>query len=165
MLLHIKIFFTLLKNNQVRLGYSAFKDLFFDVPVLQKGKKYKIIDGVPRAEIAISWYTNLPVESDKRLNLHSVYKGNETKYPTYDNFDAINVDRVKDIPCDYYGLIGVPISFIMRYDPEQFILLGLDIDMTFNRGRCRIGERCCFARLIICRRILNDNLALTKKVA
>jgi hypothetical protein len=80
-----KDFFTLLKNNQVRLGYSAFKDLFFDVPVLQKGKKYKIIDGVPRAEIAISWYTNLPVESDKSLNLHSVYKGNETKYPTYDN--------------------------------------------------------------------------------
>jgi len=49
------------------------------------------------------------------------------EYPMYYNFEAINIDRVTDIPCDYDGIMGVPITFIDKYNPEQFEILGLGI--------------------------------------
>jgi hypothetical protein len=54
----------------------------------------------------------------KRQLLTKKYYGHEDEYPKYDNYDAINVDKLKDIPSDYYGLIGVPITFLLNYDPE-----------------------------------------------
>lgn len=48
------------------------------------------------------------------------------KYPKYDNYDAINVDKVVDIPMDYYGVIGVPISFLSLYSPEQFEIIDIN---------------------------------------
>ena len=49
----------------------------------------------------------------------------EERYPHYDNYAAINVDKVADIPCDYYGVMGVPITFMDKYSPEQFEIVGL----------------------------------------
>lgn len=72
------------------------------------------------------WFTN--IEHDKgndELILYKTYKGNENDYPKYDNFDAINVDKTKEIPVDYYKVIGVPISFFDKYNPDQFEILGL----------------------------------------
>ncbi|PIP62877.1 hypothetical protein COW98_01645 [Candidatus Roizmanbacteria bacterium CG22_combo_CG10-13_8_21_14_all_35_9] len=60
------------------------------------------------------------------LILYKTYKGNEKDYPKYDNYDAINVDKTKDIPVDYTGVMGVPISFLEKHNPEQFEILGLD---------------------------------------
>ena len=51
------------------------------------------------------------------------YYGNEDKYPTYDNYDAINVNKTKDIPQDYTGVVGVPITFLHKYNPDQFDII------------------------------------------
>lgn len=67
------------------------------------------------------WLTNLTSPNRRmRLKLTKTYLGNETHYPRYDNFDAINVSRTKDIPMDYDGTMGVPITFLHKYNPAQF---------------------------------------------
>lgn len=52
-------------------------------------------------------------------------------YPKYDNYDAINVDRTVDIPCDYYGVMGVPITFLSQYNPDQFEIVAFRIGLFF----------------------------------
>ena len=74
----------------------------------------------------VRWYTNLDVnERHEDLILYKKY--NEEEYPKYENFDAINVDVTKDIPVDYEGAMGVPITFIDKYNPDQFEIIGLGI--------------------------------------
>ena len=69
----------------------------------------------------VHWFTNLEIKKrNEELILYKVYKGNEKYYPKYDNYDAINVDKVKHIPMDYKGHIGVPITFMDKYNPNQF---------------------------------------------
>ena len=78
----------------------------------------------------VVWYTN--IDHDKRhekLILVKRYHGNETAYPLYDNYNAIEVSRTQDIPADYVGAMGVPITFLDKYNPEQFIIVG-----SFNAG-------------------------------
>lgn len=73
----------------------------------------------------IRWFTNLPVKCKKRyLDTRAVYYTPE-KYPKYDNYNAINVDKTADIPLDYPGIMGVPLTFMDKYDPEQFEILGI----------------------------------------
>lgn len=85
------------------------------------------------------------------------------KYPTYDNLDAIDVSKVSDIPCDYDGLMGVPISILDNYNPDQFELIGMgtgdtakEIGVTKNyRGRTDLAitvngkSKCPFTRIVI----------------
>ena len=72
------------------------------------------------------WFTNLPVKRhNEKLILYEVY--DSEKYPKYENFDAINVDSYTKIPKDYNGYMGVPITFLDKYNPNQFKLLGLGI--------------------------------------
>lgn len=71
------------------------------------------------------WFTNLEIEKrNDKLDLRGNYYDPE-KYPEYDNYDAIDVSKVKDIPCDYAGMMGVPITFLDKYCPEQFEILGI----------------------------------------
>lgn len=71
----------------------------------------------------VSWYTNLDIaKRHEDLILYKTY--NPTDYPKYDNYDAINVDKVADIPMDYPGAMGVPITFLDKYNPDQFEILG-----------------------------------------
>lgn len=94
------------------------------------------------------WLTN--IEFDQRhenINLTKVYYGNESNYPRYDNCDAINVDKTQDIPMDYDGLMGVPITFLHKYNPEQFEIV------RFRKGDdgkdlC-INGRCPYFRILI----------------
>jgi len=73
----------------------------------------------------IKWFTNLDTRKHhEELILWKTYKDNEADYPTYDNYDAINVDKVKDIPIDYDGAMGVPITFLDKFNPEQFEIIG-----------------------------------------
>ena len=75
--------------------------------------------------------------------LTSTYKGNEDKYPKYDNYDAINVDKVAEISKDYKGVMGVPITFIRQWNPEQFEVLGLCSSAGYDKeivGIDMIGE-------------------------
>lgn len=113
--------FDLIRDNRVWLGYSNISIL--DLP-----------DGTERKDGGLSrWFTNL--ETKKRYEDLILYKTyNETDYPTYDNYDAINVDKVKDIPIDYDGIMGVPITFLDKYNPNQFEIVGWTI-----KGMCNIG--------------------------
>ena len=73
---------------------------------------------------SIRWFTNLDYEErHENLTLYKTYSEND--YPKYDNYDAINVNITKDIPCDYKGTIGVPITFLDKYNPDQFEIIGL----------------------------------------
>lgn len=73
----------------------------------------------------ICWFTNIP--NNKRIeniNLEKKYKNNESFYPNYDNYEAIEISKIKDIPVDYKGIMGVPITFLNNYNPEQFKIVG-----------------------------------------
>lgn len=125
-----KEFFQHLKEGRVWLGYSYNKTYAFKVG---EGYKYdeaitkEINDGNKYGKVpAISWFTNL--ELDKKhepLVLTKNYNGNEEKYPHYFNYDAIDVSNVKHIPKDYYGKMGVPVTFFGQYCPDQFEIIGL----------------------------------------
>ena len=71
----------------------------------------------------VVWYTNLDIKKHHEdLVLYKHYTPEE--FPKYDNYDAINVDKTADIPCDYNGVMGVPITFLDKYNPEQFEIIG-----------------------------------------
>ena len=130
--------FPLIKTGSVWLGENKrCKDFLIpdDVPLLES--KYRI-DNRNRKVINLgntTWYTNLgkPNYPDP-IKLCKKYYGHESDYPRYDNYDAINIDKTKDIPCDYYGIMGVPISFIEKYNPDQFEILGFANTGEENKG-------------------------------
>ena len=108
----------------------------------------------------VHWFTNLEIK--KRHEDLILYKNyNENDYPKYDNFNAINVDVTKEIPMDYDGYMGVPITFMNKYNPEQFEIIGqmatTKID-EFNYGYPYIDGKKKYARIIIKnRRLENGN--------
>ena len=104
-----KEIFPLLKENKIWLGYNAVHDF------LQ-------LDGSTKKFGNIGWFTNLDINKrHEKLTLWKHYTLEE--YPKYDNYDAINVDKVNQIPCDYDGVMGVPITFFDKYNPEQFEII------------------------------------------
>jgi hypothetical protein len=105
--------FKLIKDNKIWLGYTCPKEF------LQP-------DGTAKTFGNISWFTNIEIKKrHENLILYKIYKGNKKDYTKYDNYDAVNVDKIKDIPCDYNGTMGVPITFLDKYNPEQFEIVGL----------------------------------------
>lgn len=104
------------------------------------------------------WLTNLdlPTRHDS-IPLVKTYYGNESAYPTFDNCDAINVDRTQNIPCDYDGLMGVPITFLHRFNPDQFQIV------RFRKGDdgrdLTIDGRAPYFRILV-RKIQNGRTAL-----
>ncbi len=114
--------FKYIKENKIWLGYRNINnDMWLIVP---EGKKYeKIVNGMKLKHIMACWYTNL--ETTKRHDTMTLYeKYSSDEYPKYDNYDAINVNKVTDIPVDHAGAMGVPITFLDKYNPEQFEILG-----------------------------------------
>ena len=115
--------FPLIKENKIWLGYNVNKT--FEFRLSKDYEKWsRIENGVKFGNVpAISWYTN--IDTEKRHDEIILFKKyNSLDYPTYDNYDAINVDRVADIPEDYYGKMGVPITFLNNYNPDQFEIIG-----------------------------------------
>ena len=107
-----KEFFPLLKNDMVWIGYASPSE--FNTP----DGMIKKLNGLTR------WFTNLDVaKHHEKLILWKQYSSKE--YPTYDNYDAINVDKVEQIPADYDGIMGVPITFLDKYNPDQFEIVGM----------------------------------------
>lgn len=105
-----KDFFPLIKDNKVWVGHNMVK-------------KFKQPDGSIKEFGNICWFTNIP--NSKRNALLPLTKSyNPTDYPTYDNYNAIEVGKCKNIPCDYEGVMGVPITFINIYNPSQFEIIG-----------------------------------------
>lgn len=119
--------FKLFKEDKIRTGYTNFNvGMFFFVP--DSYEKYtKIVDGKKMARVSTScWFTSLPVK--KHNDLLICYKNyNPEEYPKFENYDAINVSTYTDIPMDYDGVMGVPVTFLDKYNPEQFEIIGLGI--------------------------------------
>jgi len=121
-----KEIFRLIKEDKIRTGYTNFNvGMFFVVP--DDWEKYHHIDenGKKIARVSTScWFTNLDVKKHQEdIILYKTYIDNEDDYPKFDNYDAINVDKVKDIPMDYDGVMGVPITFVDKYNPAQFEII------------------------------------------
>lgn len=120
-----KEFFPLLKDDKVWLGSTAPKE--FIVPTEMKDRKNTYVreDGTLIAKFGnVCWFTNLDIKKrHEELILVKKYVGHEDEYPRFDNYDAINVDKTVDIPCDYAGAMGVPITFLDKYSPDQFEIL------------------------------------------
>jgi hypothetical protein len=129
-----KDIFKLVKENKLWFGNSIHSgDREFRVPqdyplnaassrIDENGNKYIRVKGV-------RWYTNLDF-NERYEDLILCKNYNEDEYPKYENFDAINVDVTKDIPFDYAGIMGVPITYIDKYNPEQFEIIGLGISSS-----------------------------------
>lgn len=121
-----KEIFPLIRDNKVWLGYNN-GHFWFRVPDSYEEKKtdFKIDENGQkwRRMGNICWFTNLDIEKrHEDMTLFRTYSPDE--YPKYDNYDAIEVSRTANIPCDYYGIMGVPITFMQYYNPEQFEFLG-----------------------------------------
>lgn len=107
-----KEFFPLLKDDKVWLGSTHPKEF------IQRNGTVKKFGN-------ICWFTNLDIKKrHEELILVKKYAGHEDEYPTYDNYDAIEVSKVVDIPLDYAGVMGVPITFLDKYCPDQFEIVG-----------------------------------------
>ena len=111
----------------------------------------------------VVWYTNLDIDKrHEEMILVRRYAGNEDAYPKYDNYDAIEVSRTQEIPCDYDGVMGVPITFMTKYNPDQFEILGCnrgvgqDPNGIYGRSSF-IGGKETFKRLFIRNRNLIRN--------
>ena len=105
--------FPLIRDNKLWLGYGSVKEF-----IKPNGEKQKFGN--------ICWFTNLDIDKKHEIiDLFKLYKGNEHNYPKFYNYDAINVDKISDIPKDYDGIMGVPVTFLDKHNPEQFEIIGL----------------------------------------
>ena len=133
-----KEIFPLIKNNKMWVGYEQPKNFR-----LEDGSFTSQINGLCR------WFTNLKTfKRQEELILTAKY--NPIDYPKYDNYDAINVNKVINIPKDYDGVIGVPVTFIDKYNPDQFEIIGLM--NSFDIGIPYINNKALYARVLIKRK-------------
>ena len=150
-----KEIFPLIKDNQMWVGYTANKTCIFRV-----GEGYafderitkQINDGNYYGKVpAITWFTNLPnTKRNEEMVLTASYYANPDAYPHYDNYDGINVNHLTQIPKDYEGTMGVPITIIDYYNPEQFEII------KFRKGDdgkdLRINGKELYTRILIRRK-------------
>ena len=149
-----KEIFPLIKDNKIWLGYGFkggaghFISKYEDTATAGDHR-----EGMIRVS-GVNWFTNLEIQKrHEDLILYKRY--NLDEYPKYDNYDAINVDKTSEIPMDYDGAMGVPITFLDKYNPEQFEIIGLD---RYVEDNPRYGHRFTiigketYARILIRRR-------------
>ena len=126
--------FPYFKEDSIRLGFRTWSKAMPFIVSDDYGEELKATrktnvgyldeDGKIYALVQALWFTNLDVAKRKEtLFLHKGYT--PEIYPTYDNYDAINVDKVADIPCNYSGVVGVPVTVLERHNPDQFEIIGL----------------------------------------
>lgn len=117
--------FSLIKNNDLWLGYSNGAKTYLVPNSYEQNNIFVGADGKKYAKMGnTGWFTNLDVS--KRHDPLVLYKKyTQTEYQKFDNYEAINVDKTSDIPLDYDGVMGVPITFLDKYNPEQFEIVGL----------------------------------------
>lgn len=129
-------FFPLLMENKVWVGATSLNGgrwMIMPRDIDVKSSKAKINE---RGEIILNvagvcWFTNLDIKQrHEEILLYKRYSPEE--YPKYDNYDAINVDKIVDIPCDYSEIMGVPITFMDKYNPDQFEILGITLGNTVD---------------------------------
>jgi len=146
--------FPLIRDNKIWFGYHV-GDMSFMVPSHfeprptrywqdENGQKWRSLG-------TICWLTNMDIQKrHEKLILYKTYSPQE--YPRYDNYNAIDVGRVADIPTDYDGVMGVPITFLNRHNPDQFEIIGLDRYVKDNPHygrRFKINGKETYARIMI----------------
>lgn len=158
-----KEIFALIKDNKLWMGVTPMgTDMLFDVPpkvaqsMLESGKRgsnYRIVDGKVMGRSPSVWFTNLDhgrrhekqplmtIEDNLRFSKHKEING-KAAYHRYDNYDAIEVPFTDAIPSDYDGVMGVPVSFLGKYNPDHFEILGNsdDADMMAEIGVRPLGR-------------------------
>lgn len=171
--------FPYIKNNELWLGYR------FNKRVNGKNMTFRVPDDYPLSGTEVfqdennnkyvsvagtGWFTNLDIKKrhdglwhiggkfDQTL-AHKYYEGFEWKYPKYDNYDAINVDKTKEIPIDYPGVMGVPITWLDKYNPDEFEIIDINphFFMMVEQGLPKIkqltlknvGRKDPYARILI----------------
>lgn len=156
-----KEIFPYIKNNELWVGATGFKDMSFTVPssyeeratrfwVDEKGQHWRSLGNA-------CWFTNIDHKKrNTELDLYKKY--NAVEFPKYDNYDAIEVSKVADIPIDYQGVMGVPITFFDKYCPSQFEIVGwsrhndLGMDGGYWLGGCNdatINGKIVYRRILI----------------
>jgi hypothetical protein len=116
--------FKLIKNNKIWLGYNNGAKTYQVPDSYEQNNIYVGEDGKKYAKMGnTGWYTNLDI-SKRHETLILYKKYNSEEYPKYFNYDAIEVSKVSDIPMDYDRAMGVPVSFLSKYNPEQFEIIG-----------------------------------------
>lgn len=157
-----KEMFVYFKENKIWLGYNS-GHFWFKVPDYYEEKKtdFKIDDNGQKWRRLgnICWFTNMDI--DKRHQPLVLYKKyNKEEYPKYDTYDAINVNRTTEIPRDYYGVIGVPVSFMSKHSPDQFSIVGEfhhGSDSEFDLAKPIIDGKELYVRIAIKRVDNNEN--------
>ena len=146
-----KEIFQLIKENKIWLGFKS-GDMAFRVPEYYEeratrywmddtGKKWRSLGN-------ICWFTNLDHERrHEDLILYKKYTPEE--FPKYDNYDAINVNKTGEIPCDYDGVMGVPITFLDKYNPEQFEIVGNEYGLNISKGRGYVNGKRMYSRIFV----------------
>lgn len=121
-----KEIFPLLRDNKIWLGDKS-GDMAFMVPMYYEPRETRYWEDETgqkwRSLGNICWFTNLDIKK-RHEELILIKRYDPELYLRYVNYDAINVDKVSDIPCDYAGVMGVPITFMDKYNPDQFEILG-----------------------------------------
>ena len=153
--------FKFIKENKIWLG-NGFPNgnAFFRIPS-QYSREWA--NGVYNPETGlvkfrnVGWFTNLDLE--KRHEFITLYKHyTPEEYPQYDNYDAIEVSKTAEIPYDWDGIMGVPITFLDRYNPDQFEILGNEKTLGIKRGRGYINGKRQYGRIFIRRKdVSNEN--------
>lgn len=141
-----KEIFKLFKNNKIWFGYNNVKHFVTPSGTIQDFGN-------------ISWFTNLDIDKRyEKIDLYKEYKEHENDYPKYNNYDAISVNKIADIPKDYSKAMGVPTTFLTKYNPEQFEIIGADFELAqpyklkdgkYGTGRFYENGNRLFQRLII----------------
>lgn len=125
-----------IKSGEIYCGYKCNKPMSFKNPYEDK----ELI-------VSISWWQNLKEPEKPYVELTKEFNGD---YQKYDNYDAININRAADIPKDYYGVMGVPITFIEKLNRNQFEIVG--ITQSWDKVQTYLNEKKLFLRLFIKRK-------------
>ena len=139
-----KEIFKLIKENKMWLGYG-FKGSaghFINRHYTDYATAGDHREGMIRVS-GVVWFTDLEIKK-RHEPLILCKKYNPEEYPKYDNYDAINVDKTKDIPMDFKGVMGVPITFIDKYNPEQIEIVGMASSAGYTKevvGIPFVGEK------------------------
>ena len=164
--IHYKEIFPLIKQNRMWLGYGFAKgNAFFKIPAESKREYasgvFDEVTGLVKFRNC-TWFTN--IDHKKRHELLILYKHyTPEEYPKYDNFDAIEVSKIDEIPVDYNGAMGVPDTILDQLNPDQFEIIGLgsgdlakQAGVTKNyRGRTDLAytidgkHKCPYSRILI----------------
>lgn len=150
-----KEIFPLIKDNLMWLGVTRQMtgSMWFRIPNDVPNKKGQRIEGDIRYQTIGNscWFTNLDAQyRHEKIILWKLY--NPADFPYYDNYNAININKIADIPVDYMGIMGVPITFLSKYNPDQFEILGFDKEFTADHNRGLINGKRLYARLFIRRK-------------